>query len=239
MAERVTPDPRPAAPPKKNRSEYPLDQHHRRRMRAVFWMFLGGFTLVALKLISIHVWPNFPLSDNTGKRDIPIARGRIYDTDGGILARDRLAPSLWANPGEVRDPYQAAEYLSAKLGLDQEEVYQRLTKTNAEGAKLQFVWVKRWLSEEEHEGLGDVGDIGAGGLAVKREFTRTYPEKQLASHVIGFANREQRGCEGIEAKYDRYLFGAAGKQRTRVDAQRRLRESSTVERIAPEGGADV
>ncbi|MCP4641366.1 MAG: PASTA domain-containing protein, partial [bacterium] len=49
----------------------------------------------------------------------------------------------------------------------------------------------------------------------------------------------QRGCEGIEAKYDRYLFGTAGKQRTRVDAQRRLLESSTVERIAPEGGADV
>jgi len=45
------------------------------------------------------------------------------------------------------------------------------------------------------------------GLVIRPHFKRIYPEKSLASNIIGFVNREGKGFFGIEARYDGLLAG--------------------------------
>ncbi|MBN2308677.1 MAG: PASTA domain-containing protein [Candidatus Hydrogenedentes bacterium] len=218
---------------------YPPTRAHQLRMRAVLWTVLLGFGAIALRLMDVQVSPNFDLGDNTGQRALEIERGRIFDADGGILARDRLAPSLWVDPSKVREPEKAAKRLSALLDLDEADVLDKLTRCNAAGVKMRFVWIKRWLSDEEFEALGDLETLAGPGLAIRREYLRCYPENRLAAHVIGFVNRERVGCEGIEASFNQHLFSIPGRHKTRVDARRRFLDSLTLEYVPPRGGEDV
>ena len=48
------------------------------------------------------------------------------------------------------------------------------------------------------------------GLYSQEDFTRIYPYGSLASHVLGFVNRDMIGVEGIEKTYQQKLIGADG-----------------------------
>lgn len=104
---------------------------------------------------------------------------------------------------------------------------------------MQEVPIKRALSPDELEAIGDLSQWGEGGLRIKGEPARYYPEDQLAAHVLGFVNRDQEGLEGIEALYDSYLRAIPGKQKSRVDGKRSMLLPLTLEYKAPEGGGDL
>lgn len=55
----------------------------------------------------------------------------------------------------------------------------------------------------------------------ERRYARVYPHEQLAAHVVGFANRENRGATGIEAYADFYLRGQDGWREGEKDGRRR------------------
>ncbi len=48
------------------------------------------------------------------------------------------------------------------------------------------------------------------GLYHQEDFSRIYPYGNLASHVLGFVNRDMIGVEGIEKTYQQKLIGADG-----------------------------
>ncbi|MCX7797864.1 MAG: transpeptidase family protein [Melioribacter sp.] len=48
------------------------------------------------------------------------------------------------------------------------------------------------------------------GLFYMDDFTRVYPYNNLASHVLGYVNRELKGTEGIEKVFDKELSGVDG-----------------------------
>ncbi len=204
------------------------------RLRMVFWLLGAGFVVVAWRLYDVQATPNFAYKPSTGWQSEVIPRGRIFDRHGGILARDRLAPSLGANPGSVIDPERLADRLAAVLDVDREQVLDRLTRESSD-----FVWIKRWMSEEECAALERNGLLKDEGVDIRREFTRCYPENDLAAHILGFADLDRVGREGIEASCNKWLESKAGKRTTAVDGKRRPLMSRTVENIPPEGGHDV
>ena len=224
-------------------SELPLTRKHRRRVRLVFWCFLIAFNFIIIHLIKLQVWPDekFLKNDQAHVGEVPltIPRGRIYDRDGRILARDRQAPSIWANPRYITDPFDAAQRLSTKLNLSEDVVLDRLTRRTADGQKMLDVPIKRYLTEAELEDLGDMNNFIGGGLRIKREPVRYYPEEMLAAHILGYVNRERDGAEGIENAYESYLRSTNGVHRARVDEKRNLLASLTLEYVAPAGGNDV
>lgn len=224
-------------------ADLPLTRKHRRRVRLVFWGFLVAFIFIIIHVVTLQTWPDERFLKNdeghVGEVPLTIPRGRIYDREDRILARDRQAPSIWANPRYITDPFDAAQRLSTKLNLNEDVVLERLTRRATDGQKMLDVPIKRYLSEAELESLGDLNQFVGGGLRIKREPLRHYPEEMLAAHVVGYVNREREGAEGIERAYDSYLRSIFGVHRSRVDANRNLLASLTLEYVPPEGGSDV
>ena len=48
------------------------------------------------------------------------------------------------------------------------------------------------------------------GVVGERFYQRSYPNNQLAAHLLGFVNRQQDAAGGVEAKFDFYLRGQDG-----------------------------
>jgi cell division protein FtsI/penicillin-binding protein 2 len=48
------------------------------------------------------------------------------------------------------------------------------------------------------------------GLFYEEDFTRVYPYGSLASHILGYVNKEMKGTEGLEKVYDKQLTGTDG-----------------------------
>ncbi len=199
---------------KKRREEqatvlYPPDERHKVRMRSVLWAFLLGLGWISIGLVSLYLSPEWDFSAedqyHLGEVIIPKPRGTIFDCNQNILAMDRDASSLSADPMRIVQPDQTAQILSEKLGLDESQVYERLTRRRADGAPMRFVWIKRWLTPEECGVLGDVKKI-AEGLCIESEPVRYYPQDALAAHILGFVNRERIGSEGVEMLFENKLM---------------------------------
>ena len=199
--------------------------------------------MVFLKLVQVHTDPDMQLTDeeraHIAEIELRVPRGEICDRAGNMLASDRRVFSLWANPRQVADPEMTAMALSARLGLDETELRNRLTRRNDNDALQKFVWIKRWLTESNLQAYTSMDPSLQWGLALKQESIRYYPEGELAAHVVGFVNKEGVGCDGVELSFDKYLRCVSGKQKSHVDAKRNFLRSLTVEYTQPEGGDTV
>ena len=204
------------------------------------WGFLIAFLVVLLRLIKVHTDPDMQLSyeekSHIGEVELRVPRGSIYDRDGSLLAADRQVFSLWANPREVVDPEMASIALGAPLGVNELELAARLVRRDENDVLMKFVWVKRWLSDQDLRVYDNLDPMLKSGLDLKKESIRYYPEGELAAHVLGFVNREGFGCDGIELAFDKRLRSIPGKHVSRVDANRNLLASLTLETTDPEGG---
>ena len=212
-------------------------------MRIVTRGFLAAFLVVAVRLAIVHTDPSSELtaeeSAHIGEVELRVPRGEIRDRDGGLLAKDRRVYSLWADPRAMADPEMGALTLAARFGLNETELVSRLTRRDANGRPRKFVWIKRWLSEQDLKIYENLDPMLQYGLSLKNEWVRYYPEGELAAHLIGFVNREGNGCDGVEMSFDKHLRCTTGKQRSRVDANRHILRSLTLEYMGPEGGDTV
>ncbi|HSQ38943.1 MAG TPA: penicillin-binding protein 2 [Anaerolineales bacterium] len=142
-------------------------------------------------------------------------RGEIYDRNGHLLAGNETVYTVGVNIAEMVDATTLAREVSAQLGMDYEETYQKLL--NPYG--LVFVPLKNYVGGEELAPLKDLYEKMAkdaaeaylpsllSGLEFQPSLQRSYPENDLASNIIGFFNRDGRGNFGVEEKYNDLLAG--------------------------------
>ena len=220
-----------------------LDRKHRFRIRVVFWALLIVFGIVAGRLILLQGFPDdiYTREENfhEGTLELNLPRGDIYDRNGRLLATDRRARSLYADPSRIQAPGELAATLSQILGEPENEVLARLTRCDSSGRLRKSVPVRRRLSADLVRRLEGLVEASKPGLSLKYEPVRFYPEATLAAHVIGFVNRERVGSGGVEMLYDHALGVRPGKVVARVDSGRRPLQSRTLEYVAPQGGANM
>lgn len=90
-------------------------------------------------------------------------------------------------------------------------------------------WAK--LSDQVPESVySEIGKLGIRGVYGSRVYRRDYPHNEMAAHIIGYVNREERPIAGMEHYADFYLRGENGwlesekDGRSREMAQFRTRE---------------
>jgi cell division protein FtsI (penicillin-binding protein 3) len=131
-------------------------------------------------------------------------RGTIYDRNGAELAVSVDVDSVFVDPKQFREAKQntaqVAGRIAGLLGLSRQAVADKLTQ---EG---NFAWIKRRLSPNESKA---VRALDIPGIALTTEARRYYPNRELASHVLGFANVDGRGLEGLELAFDEKLRGSS------------------------------
>jgi cell division protein FtsI (penicillin-binding protein 3) len=219
-------------------------KRHRWRVRLLFAVVCLPFGLLGARLVMLQLDPDLRFSEEElfHIREVFIdrPRGDILDRNGRVLATNQNAPSLSVNPDNVDDPAKLAQWLTPRLGGDIDDIYERVTRKDADGDPMKFVWLKRRMTSAEARRLGDLSDApDRDALQLQDEPVRYYPEGDLAAHVLGFANREGVGAEGIEGRFNRHLMSKEGRRVSRMDRRGNLMGFRTSVFVPPSGGDDV
>ncbi len=161
--------------------------------------------------------------------DIPAPRGEIVDTHGSALAVSADADSIWANPRSIRDVTAIAAQLAPLVpGIDAATLESKLAGDRS------FVWIARHVAPEVAIA---VRAAKLPGIEVAKEPRRWYPGRTLAGPVIGRADIDGKGVDGIELAMNSVLTGTRGAGNAVRDAHGRRMFADGMEQ--PEPGATV
>ncbi len=154
-------------------------------------------------------------------RPVKPARGLLYDRWGKLLAGNTTVYEVGVELAQVRNPHTIALTLNVILGLDYAEVLDAVSQEVS--PKAVYVVLEDFVTQEkinllekyrievEKTASNKRGEEPPSlrGLVYIPHLQRSYPERQLASNVLGFVNREGLGYYGIEAKFDDLIAGNA------------------------------
>lgn len=165
-------------------------------------------------------------------RNIKLAahRGMILDRNGEPLAMSSPVETIWASPPDVKVNEVQLKQLARLLGLDAKVLQAKLGNH-----KKDFVYIKRRISPEL---ASSVMQLGIPGVFMQREYRRFYPGAEMMAHVVGFADIDENGKEGIELAANAMLSGKAGSRRVIKDRQGRIVEDLEAVKV-PQDGKDV
>ena len=150
-------------------------------------------------------------------------RGSITDRNGEPLAVSTPVDSVWVEP---RALVQAPEYiptLAEMLGLREKDLTERLSRNSGK----EFLYLKR------HMNPTDAAEIDASripGVHLLREYRRYYPAAEVTGHLVGFANVDDVGQEGLGTERAQSERLRAEQRRRRIAACRVDRESGRTTR---------
>ncbi|MFC1594003.1 peptidoglycan D,D-transpeptidase FtsI family protein [Candidatus Omnitrophota bacterium] len=176
------------------------------RFEAVFALILCALLFLFAKLSYIQFFRSDYLDRLAQKQHnlflkLEPDRGNIYDRNLRPFALNLPSQSLYAVPLEISDTSGMVKKLSELLDLDTDYLEDRLNR------RKYFIWIARKLAQEKYE---ELQSLKLKGLGFIRESSRYYPNRHLASHVLGFTGIDFYGLEGLELYYDTYLKGKEG-----------------------------
>jgi cell division protein FtsI/penicillin-binding protein 2 len=123
-------------------------------------------------------------------------RGRIWDRSGNLLADNVARFQVMADVGV--DINEAVRELSPVLNVQPGEMRAALASANQPVV----------LATDLPMATGrTVSNLQVSRVFAVPYWRRAYPERQLASHVLGFVNAEPKGYYGVEQSYDALLGG--------------------------------
>src|SRR5205807_6590819 len=101
------------------------------------------------------------------------------------------------------------------------------------GSAQSFAWVARKVPPDKKEA---VEALNLKGVYFQKENQRIYPKRDLAAHVLGFVDLDEKGLGGIEYGLDGQIRGKSEKIVVMADARQRWFDGVEAQR---ERGADV
>lgn len=161
---------------------------------------------------------------------IPAHRGLITDRNGEPLAVSTPVTTLWANGKELQAGREQWPALAAALGQDPASFAARLEQNK----EREFMYLVRGLTPEKGQ---SVLDLKVPGVYAIEEFRRFYPAGEVAAHVVGFTDIDDRGREGMELAYEDWLAGVPGKRQVLKDRRGKLIKDVQVAQNAKAGKA--
>ncbi len=149
-------------------------------------------------------------------------RGSILDRNGKILAQEGESYTVAVNPLLIDKYKQQADVvgmLAPLLNMNTSEglrkLNDRVTSKREDGRLKDQVEIRNegWkidksVADEIDIKIEDLGLKGSVSLIEERK--RYYPTNQLASHVLGYVDKEDQARTGLELVYDDYLRGTPG-----------------------------
>ncbi|MGN7941239.1 penicillin-binding protein [Virgibacillus sp. 6R] len=184
------------------------------------------------------------------KRPIEAKRGTIYDANGEVIAEDKASYKLVAilddelttdpdNPQHVVDIQETAQKLAPLIGMEESEVVKILSKKGM--YQVEFGSAGRDISQTLKE---KIEALKLPGITFIRDTTRFYPNGLFASHLIGYAQKEEEsskavGMMGLEKSLEKYLQEEDGYVKFQKDHYNWKLPNSNDEIVAPKNGNDV
>ena len=131
----------------------------------------------------------------SNKYDNKVRRGTIYDSEGNILALSIDSISIGIRPSDLKSIKETVEFLQPITGISEEEIIHLIDKN----ANKSFFWLKRRIPISR---IPNYQKIKIRGVELQIEPSRFYPNKNLASTLIGFSGVDNEGLSGLEFHYN-------------------------------------
>src|SRR5260370_769225 len=211
-----------------------------RRLQWLLWLLLGWVGAIIVRLVWLQIFQHdelLKLAEQQQQKTVAIqaARGTIFDRTGQPMAKSLPAESVVVNPRHIKDLDVATDILSRVLNLDARQLRERLH--TAADRNSGFLLVKRKIAADDAARLRT---LNLDWVEFRPDVLRFYPNRALASHVVGstgFVEDGEHGNAGIEAAYDEDLSGRPGESRVFTDAKPKEYDSVVVRK--PEPGASL
>jgi len=124
-------------------------------------------------------------------------RGRIFDSQGNILAESIITWNCSLFKKELQDPPGALSALASALAIPKKDLQSKFRKSKS------FVSVKKGLDRVQAEA---VKALNLKGVLLEAGQSRYYPSGNLARNILGVVGSD-KGLTGVEALYDKVLTG--------------------------------
>jgi len=176
------------------------------------WSLTILVRLVQLQVVQHEKYENSARNKQQNTQSVSAPRGIIYSSQMDVLATNAPVKNVVVEPIKIDNKPEAARKLAAILNIDPQELLERMSNP----AKKRYLRVKRRIDPAAEE---SIKNLGIKSLYFEKESMRVYPSNELASHVLGFANWNGNGAEGIELQYDKVLRGQDGLLSFDIDAR--------------------
>ncbi|MEX1032692.1 MAG: penicillin-binding protein 2 [Cellvibrionaceae bacterium] len=141
-------------------------------------------------------------------------RGVITDRNGEPLAVSSPVLSICANPQVLVNVKEQWQPLAEALGMPTKELADLVQRY----ATKEFVYLRRHLPPAAAR---EILAMEFPGVFSQQEYQRFYPAGEVAAHVVGFTNVDDKGQEGIELAYESWLRGVPGAKQVMKDRKGR------------------
>ena len=169
--------------------------------------------LFYLQVLSFQKFSSMADEQHNAVIKIEPRRGTIFDRFMEPLAINLDVPSVYCDPRGIRDKERTADLLSGALGVDREMLSERLSKDKS------FIWAKRKIAGASAD---KIKELRLPGVYIMTESKRSYPNDNMAAHVIGFAGVDNEGLEGLESLFNEELVGKPGWKYLLRDARQEI-----------------
>ena len=196
-------------------------------------IFLFGLIILVSRLIFLHLFQDNFLDEQIVLRShseysLIASRGKILDRNSNILAFDVRSYSVGIDLSKLDKSNLKIDQIEKILNLEPGKLLQ-LVEKRSKG----FREIRRHVSAKiktEIEGLK------VPGIFCRQTLRRSYPQKEISSHVVGITDIDRNGLQGAELVFDNILKGKKGS----FDGIK-SRGNKKIEgiRIEPENGQDV
>jgi len=185
---------------------------NRFKILGVFVLALSAFVIFRIFQISVVEHQSYltQAEDQQRFESIdPAQRGKIYVYDNKDqntlypLAFDVKKYTILVVPRNVKKKEESSEKISQIVSKPSKEIFDAINNDK--------LYVPPIVKGLHYDTAMKVKARKISRLYIIPEYSRYYPEKTLASQVLGFVNAEGKGNYGFEGHYDRELQGTAGK----------------------------
>ena len=170
---------------------------------ARYWTILGVFGLAVLAILVRYASLAASKGEPGQAAASEVERGFIRDRKGRVLAMDSPLYNIavW-RPETQKSSFPAeAGRLASILGVSESDIVSRWS-----GGEADFFYVKKRAQPQAAKAIQEAKVAGSfAGVVVEKVEGRLYPEKRLASHLVGFVGDGNRGLSGLEARYQDFL----------------------------------
>jgi cell division protein FtsI/penicillin-binding protein 2 len=176
--------------------------------------------------------------------EIKARRGDIVDSKGNLLATTRSIVEVGIDPHSVDEKDWAKfDRLAVLLGVNPVEIHSAaknlIRRSGTDGKEFKKVrWVKL-KDEVEEDVYREIRKLEIKGVYGNFKHSRLYPNRKLASHLLGFVNKEGIAAMGTESHADYYLKGQDGWRESEKDGERREMPQHRSFEVASRDGLNV
>jgi len=189
---------------------------HRRILATALTLGFVAFIPISIQLYNLMVtdyeyYAKLALKNQTRTTTVTANRGIIYDRNMNILACSKNVDNVYLDPHELKQSKADIPAVAQKLGeildLDPDWIIEQ-----AKDITKRYKQIAARIDSETSSAIRSyMLEYGIAGIHLEPNSQRYYPYGTLASQVIGFTNASNEGSEGVEAAYNSFLQGSAGK----------------------------